>query len=120
MTRGLLSGVLAIVLAAAGCAETIEYQYVGTEIVRNDEGHVVGHKELLIDARDGREFEQVTNYVPMYNDKGDIVGYQEPIRGGAVIRSPDGRRIGARYTDLRSRGSNPGSEGLTITIQPPP
>ena len=117
MKRKLLAA-LAAMLVAAGCAETIEYQYVGTEIVRNDHGHVIGHKELLIDARDGREFEQVVNYVPMYNEKGDIIGYQEPIRGGAVIRSPDGKRIGARYTDLRSRGTNPGSEGLTITIQP--
>jgi hypothetical protein len=113
-----LMTVLAAGLIAAACAQTVEYRYVSTEILKNEKGHVVGHKELLKDVATGEDFEEVTHYTPLHDAKGEIVGYQEQARGGVVIRGLDGRRIGARYTDLRSRGSNPGNEGITITIQP--
>ena len=106
-----LTAILAAGLVAA-CAQTVEYQYVGTEILRNSDGHVVGHKELMVDARDGSEIEQVTHYSPRYNAKGELVGYEEPVAGGALIRGVDGKRLGARYRDLRSRGS------LSITVEP--
>jgi hypothetical protein len=61
--------------------------------------------------------EQLTYYQPMHDEKGEIVGYQEPTRSGTVIRNLEGRRIGARYTDLRSRGTNPNAEGVGITIR---
>ena len=67
------------------------------ENLKNEKGHVVGHKERLRDARTGEEFEEVTHYAPLYDAKGDIIGYQEAARGVAVIRGLDGRRIGARY-----------------------
>jgi len=118
MKRAQLMTMLAASLMATACADTVEYRYVSTEVLKNEQGHVVGHKELLRDARTGEEFELVTHYSPLFDSKGDIVGYQEPTRGGALIRGLDGRRIGARYTDLRSRGTNPGSEGVTITIRP--
>jgi hypothetical protein len=116
MTR--LMAILAASLMAAACAETIEYQYVGTEILRNEEGHVIGHKELLLDASNGEEFEQPTYYRPMLNEQNEVIGYQQTVPGGTVIRSLDGRRIGARYSDLRSQGSNRGNEGITITFPP--
>jgi hypothetical protein len=106
----------ALAFAAAGCAPTVHYQYVSTEVVRNQRGHVVGHKELLVDARNGEELEQVTHYSPLLDQNGDVVGYEEPVRGGALIRSVEGRLIGARYADLRSRSSNRGNEGITITF----
>jgi len=99
------------------CAETVEYHYIGTEAIRNAQGHVIGHKELLMDPRTGGEVEEVTQYIPLRDDKGQIVAYQEPTRAGMVIRNLEGRRIGARYTDLRSRGTNPGAEGVGITIR---
>jgi hypothetical protein len=108
---------LAAAALGAGCAETVEYHYLGTQSLRNEQGHVVGHKELLLDPRTGGEVEEVTNYTPLYDDKGIVMGYAEPTRSGAVIRNLEGRRIGARYTDLRSRGSNPGSDGVGITIR---
>jgi len=116
MTR--LMAILAASLTAAACASTVEYQYVGTEILRNGDGHVVGHKELLVDARNGQEFEQVTHYSPRYDVKGEVVGYEEAVAGGALIRGVDGRRLGMRYTDLRSRGTNRGNEGVSITVHP--
>jgi hypothetical protein len=60
--------------------------------------------------------ERLTYYQPMHNEKGEIVAYHEPTRAGMVIRNLEGRRIGARYTDLRSRGTNPNAGGVGITI----
>lgn len=118
MKRAQWIAVLAFGALATGCAPTVEYRYVGTEPLKNDQGHVVGHKEMLADPKTGEQFEQITHYQPVLNEKGEIYAYEEATRGGAVIRGLDGRRIGARYTDLRSRGTNPGSEGITITILP--
>jgi hypothetical protein len=117
MKRVHLLAVLAAGFLAGGCAETVEYHYIGTEAIRNEKGHVIGHKELLMDPRTGGEVEEVTNYIPLLDEKGQIVAYQEPTRSGMVIRNLEGRRIGARYTDLRSRGTNPGAEGVGITIR---
>lgn len=118
MKRAQLIAPFAASLMAFACAETVEYRYLGTESVKNEQGHVVGHKELLTDVRTGERVEQVTSYLPLYDDNGKVIGYQEATRAGTVIRGLDGRRIGARYTDLRSRGTNPGSDGVTITIKP--
>jgi hypothetical protein len=117
MKRAKLIAPLAAGLLAVACAETVEYRYLGTEPIRNEKGHVVGHKELLRDERTGEQVEQLTQYLPMHNDRGEITGYQEPTRAGMVIRNLEGRRIGARYTDLRSRGTNPNAEGVGITIR---
>jgi hypothetical protein len=108
---------LAASLLVFGCAETVEYHYIGTDPIRNEQGHVIGHKDVLMDPRTGGEVEQVTSYVPMYDEKGQIVAYQEATRSGTVIRNLEGRRIGARYPDLRSRGTNPQAEGVGITIR---
>jgi len=116
MKRARVMAVLTAGLVAVGCAE-VEYRYIATESVKNGDGHVIGHKDLLRDAKTGEPVEQVTHYIPVLNEKGDIVAYEELVRGGSVIRALDGRRIGARYTDLRSRGTNPGNEGVTVTIQ---
>ena len=49
---------------------------------------------------------------------GEIVGYEEPARDGAIIRDLDGRNIGGRFSDLRSRGTNSKNKGLTIVLRP--
>lgn len=116
MERAKLVVPLAACLLVA-CADTVEYRYLGTEPIKNEKGHVVGHKELLKDTRTGEQVEQLTHHQPMHNETGEVVGYQEPTRAGMVIRNLEGRRIGARYTDLRSRGTNPNAEGVGITIR---
>ena len=109
---------VAVAIGAAGCAQTVQYRYLSTEVLRNDAGHVVGHRDVLMDPIEGKELEQITYYSPVLDAKGNIVAYEEPIRGGMLIRSLEGRRVGTRYPDLRSRGSNPGNDGLTITFRP--
>jgi hypothetical protein len=40
------------------------------------------------------------------------------MKGGVVLRDLTGKRIGSRYVDLRSRGSNARNSGLTIVFLP--
>jgi hypothetical protein len=104
-------------VAAAACAG-VEYRIVSTEPVKNEKGHVVGHTDLLRDVKTGEEFEQVTMYTPRLDSRGEVVGYEEPEPPkGTVIRGLDGRRIGVRYSDLRSRATNPAASGITVIIR---
>jgi hypothetical protein len=100
-----------------GCSTT-QYQHLSSRSLRNDQGHVFGHKETLRNTSSGEQSERTVLYVPRHDANGTVMGYEEPIAGGTVLRNVDGRRIGTRYADLRSRGTNPGNEGLTITVMP--
>lgn len=113
--------VLALGLVAGGCthlSSTIEGRPVAREDLRNVQGHVVGSKEVARDAATGEAITQITLFVPRLDERGRVVGYEERVRGGAVLRDLRGRRIGERFVDLRSRGSNPQSKGLTIVVLP--
>ncbi len=107
---------LSLVLFAA--CTTSEYRFLSSEPLKNEAGHVVGHKERLRDVKTGEEFEQIIEYTPRRDDKGMIVGYEEPVREGTMLRDVNGRRVGVRYNDLRSRGSNPGNEGVQVQVKP--
>jgi len=113
-----ITAVLSVAFLASACS-TVEYQYVGgRQSLKNEQGHVVGQKEMLRDPRTGEQFEQVTYFTPRKDEKGAVVGYEEPLPPGVVLRGLDGRRVGVRYTDLRSRGTNPRSDGVTVIVNP--
>ena len=114
-----ISAVLPVLLLASACSSTPEYRYVGErQMLKNAEGHVIGQKEMLHDPTTGEQFEQVTYFTPRRDEKGVVIGYEEPLPPGYVVRDLQGRRIGVRYTDLRSRGTNPGSGGVTVIVNP--
>jgi hypothetical protein len=108
----------ALALGMSACASVAEYEYVSVEPVKNVQGHVIGRKETLRDIKTGDQIEQSTAYEPRLDPKGVVIGYEERVPGGAVLRSLDGRRIGVRNSDLRSRSQNPQNQGVTITIMP--
>jgi hypothetical protein len=108
--------VLALALAASGCS-VMDYKSVGTQPLRNAQGHVIGHKEIL--RNNGERLTRIALYVPRL-EAGKVVGYEERIRGGTVLRSLEGRKIGGRFVDLRSRGTNPGNKGLMIIVHAKP
>ena len=116
----MLTRLLVIVasLAIGGCSTLSEYGAVRKESVRNEQGHVIGHKQLLRHERSGEIIVQVALFTPLRGDKGELVGYEESTRGGTIIRDLDGRAIGGRFTDLRSRGTNTQSKGLMIVFRP--
>lgn len=113
-----ISACLLLWLATALGCTTVEYALVSSQPLRNTEGHVIGHTDLLKEDGSGVEFERMTLYVPRLAENGEVIGYEEPVFRGAVLRSLDGRRVGIRQIDLRSRDTNPQNPGVTILIAP--
>lgn len=110
--------ILVACFAIGGCSTLADYGVVRKEALKNDQGHVIGYKEMLRNERTGEVMAQIALYTPMLDQSGDIVGYEEQSKDGATIRGVDGRPIGARFADLRSRGTNAKSKGLTIVFRP--
>ena len=110
--------ILAACFAIGGCSTLSDFGSVRKESLRNDQGHVIGYKEMLRNQRTGEVFAQVSLYAPLRDDAGAIIGYEEQARDGAIIRNLDGRAIGGRFADLRSRGTNAKNRGLTIVMRP--
>ena len=50
--------------------------------------------------------------MPRLDDRGHIVGYEERVRGGSVLRDLRGKKVGGRFDDVRSR------KNLTIVVLP--
>lgn len=115
MTRMLFLAAAATL--AAGCS-SVQFQSVGVEPLRNAQGHVIGQKEVLCDCKAGEELARISLYIPRY-EEGRIVGYEERVRGGSVLRDLRGKVVGNRFDDLRSRGMNQGSRGITIVFVSP-
>ena len=104
--------ILAACFAIGGCTTMSDFgASVRKESLRNDQGHVIGYKDMLRNEQTGEVLAQVMLYTPVRGDNGEIVGYEEQNRGGAVIRDLNGRPIGTKFTDLRSRKS------LTIVMR---
>ena len=108
--------VLALALAAAACT-AMDTKPVAREDLNNAQGHVIGYKDLMVDSRSGEELAQLTLFVARLGEGGEIVGYEERVRGGTVLRELNGKRIGVRWLDVRSRGTNPQSKGLLIMVR---
>ena len=114
-TRTLL---VAACFLIGGCSTLTDYGVVRKDALRNDQGYVIGYKEMLRNEQTGEVMVQVALYTPMLGDNGEVVGYEEQSKDGAIIRNVDGRPIGARFSDLRSRGTNARNKGLTIVFRP--
>jgi hypothetical protein len=109
--------VLALGLAAGGCS-VLDSTSVARADLKNAQGHVIGYKDMMRDTRTGEELAQIALFVPRVSARGEIIGYEERMRGGvAVLRDVNGKRIGGRYMDVRSRASNPQGGGLTIVVR---
>jgi hypothetical protein len=110
--------IIAACFLIGGCSTLTDYGVVRKDALKNDQGHVIGYKEMLRNERTGEVMAQIALYTPMLADSGEVVGYEEQSRDGAIIRGVDGRAIGARFSDLRSRGTNAKNKGLTIVFRP--
>jgi len=111
--------ILALGLAAGGCSvmeQSKSSAAVGREDLKNAQGHVVGYKDVMRDADTGEEITQISLFVPRI-EKGEVVGYEERVRGGSVLRDLNGKKIGGRFVDVRSRGTNPQNAGLMIVVR---
>jgi hypothetical protein len=102
-----------ILALASGCS-SVEWKEMSTQAVRDGQGHVIGQKELLCDCRTGERIQRLALFEPRFDERGVLVGYEEKVRGGTVLRDLNGRRIGTRFIDLRS------GKGLTIIVHSQP
>src|SRR5258706_11024076 len=108
--------ILALGLAAGGCS-ILDTKPVAREDLTNAQGHVVGYKEMMRDSRTGEEMAQIALYVPQFGQRGEIIGYEERVRGGGVLHDLNGKRIGGRWDDLRGRGPEPQRKGLPHVVR---
>jgi hypothetical protein len=110
--------IIAAGVAISGCSTLAEYGSVRKESLRNDQGHVIGYKEMLRNSRTGEVMAQMALFTPVRSDGGEVVGYEEQSRdGGALIRDLEGRPIGSRWADLRSRSTNNKNRGVTVVFR---
>ena len=115
--------ILAAVFAMGGCSTLADYGPVSKsgplskKAVKNDQGHVIGYKQMLRNADTGEVVAQVALFTPVLGDSGTVIAYEEPARGGAIIRDLAGHSIGGRYADLRSRSTNSNSKGFTLVVR---
>lgn len=110
-------GLLAVTLVASGCS-MLEFKPLGKETLKNAQGHTIGYRERLCDCKAGEELDRISLFTPRYSERGTVVAYEEKIKGGVVLWDLNGKRVGSRYVDLRSRGSNARNSGLTIVFVP--
>ena len=104
--------IAASLLLVGGCSTLTDLGVVRKEGLRNDEGHLIGYKQIVRSERTGEVFAQVQMFTPVRGSDGELIGYEEQVRDGAIIRDASGRPIGNRFADLRSR------KGLTIVFRP--
>jgi len=112
--------VVVLGLAAGGCSMMERSKpataAIGHEDLKNAQGHVVGYKDVIRNAETGEEIAQISLFLPRTSERGEILGYEEKVPGGSVLRDVNGKRIGMRLVDARSRGTNPQSKGLLIVV----
>ena len=108
---------LVLALLGAGACSVIETNTVAREELKNAQGHLIGYKDIMRDSRTGEELTQLTLFVPRLGERGELVGYEERVRGGTMLHDLNGKRIGVRWLDVRSRGSNPQNQGLLIVVR---
>ena len=107
--------ILGLVLAAGGCS-MLEPRPLAKDTLKNAQGPVIGYKERL--KAGGEELDRVTLFTPRLSERGNVIAYEERIKGGVVLWDLRGKRVGSRYVDLRSRGTNAYNSGLTIVFRP--
>ena len=107
--------ILGLAALASGCS-SVEWKQISMQPLRNEQGHVIGQKEMLCDCRNGERIARLALFEPRFDEHGALVGYEEKIRGGVQLRDLNGRRIGTRFADHRTRANNPNSKGLTIIV----
>ena len=113
MRLAVIAVILGLTTLASGCS-SVEWKQMSMQPLRNEQGHVIGQKELLCDCKNGERIARLALFEPRFDERGVLVGYEEKVRGGVQLRDLNGRRIGTRFMDLRS------GKSLTITVHSQP
>ena len=108
---------IAAALALAGCTSTGGFTFSDRQSLKNEQGNVIGYQELVRNNESGETFKQVSLFRPVNDNAGRVIGYEEETRDGAIVRNLQGRQIGNRFADLRSRDTNMRSRGITFLMR---
>lgn len=108
--------IAAAALLLAGCATRDDFASLSKDFVKDDKGNVVGEIEKMRNARTGEIVERIEVFVVLQDASGNVLGYEQRLKDGSIVRDAEGNPIGARYIDLRSRGSNPQGSGLLLLL----
>lgn len=103
----------AVLLAA--CTTAGEPRVVGSSLLTNEAGHVIGRRDIVENAATREVYSNYTLFDPVKNERGQVVAYEEKVADGTVRYGLNGRRIGGMFRDLRS-----GSSFGVQVIGPPP
>ena len=95
---------LAATFAIGGCSTLTDFGPVSKNTLTDDQGRVIGYKQLLRNEKTGEVMAQVSLFSPIFGDSGAVVAYEERARGGAIIRDLQGNSIGGHFADTRSKG----------------
>ena len=106
--------IAAVALSLAGCATQDEYASLRRDFVQDRQGNVIGERESLRNLRTGEVLERTEIYVVLLDAQGGLLGYEQRLKNGSIVRDSEGRPIGARFPDLRNRGYNPQTTGVLI------
>ncbi len=104
------AAILALGFAAGGCS-VLDTKPMAKETLTNAQGHVVGYKETVRDEQTGEEMTQIALFVPRYSERGRLIGYEERVRGGSILRDLNGKKVGGSWHDVRS------GKGLVILVR---
>lgn len=104
--------IVAAAVALAGCTTQDDFTSLRKEMFRNEEGKVVGHRETLRSKGTGELVHRVELYAVLLDSSGKVIGYEQRTKTGSIVHDEDGRPIGTRLVDLRSKGTNPRSTGV--------
>jgi hypothetical protein len=96
--------ILAAAFAMGGCSTLADYGPISKKSIKNEQGNVIGYKQLLRNKETGEVVARVSLFSPILSDSGAIVGYEEPAKSGSIIRDIHGRSIGGRFSDTRGKG----------------
>ena len=85
--------IVAACFVIGGCTTLSDYGSVRKEALKNDQGHVIGYKEMLRNQQTG-EVHGPGRICSrrVLSEGGELLGYEEQARDGAIIRDINGRR----------------------------
>ena len=74
--------VIAACFVIGGCTTLSDYGSVRRDALKNEQGHVIGYKEMLRNQQTGEVIAQVQMFAPVTNANGELIGYEEHVRDG--------------------------------------
>jgi len=94
-----------LMLLVAGCAGAPESRRLATMTLTNEQGHVIGRRDIVQHRVTRETVSTYVLYEPLADERGETVGYEEKVGDGTIRYALNGRKVGGSLKDLRSGSS---------------